>query len=130
MPPFDVLSAVLCDDVRQENNGKYILIGVYVHSVVVTDFPANISLTVWIEIKPNEVGEFPGEIRVTKEDQSVLLRGEAKITTNNLEPTTAMFNGMPLEFQGGGDYFFQWKIGDDDEWQTVKDFTVQKQPIT
>lgn len=128
MPPFDVLSVVLCDDVRQENNGKHILIGVYLRSVFVEDFPTNISLTMWIEFTPSEVGEFPGEIRVIKDDESVLLRGSVQITTDNLEPVMSVFKNMPLEFQGGGNYSFQWKFGDR-EWQTVKEFSVRKRSI-
>ena len=129
MPPFDISSVVLCDDARQENNGKHILIGVYIHSVLVSGFPTNLTLTVWAEIKPKEVGEFSGEIRVVEDDDdSVLLQGEARITTKNLDLTTVQFLRMPLEFQREGDYLFQWKFGDD-EWQTVKEFAVQKRPI-
>lgn len=129
MRHFDVSSVVLCDDVRQEANGKHILIGVYIDSVLVVDFPTNISLTIWVVFKPNEIGEFPGEIRVIKDDDSVLLRGESKIIIRTLDPSTAIFQYMPLVFQQGGKYLFQWKF-DDDEWETVKEFTVQKRPTT
>ena len=125
MSPFDISAAVLCDDVRRENNGKHILIGVYLHSVLVEDFPANLMLTVWVEIKPKEVGNFTGQIRVIKDDESILLRGETKITIDSLDPTSARYSRLPLEFQQSGDYFFQWKWGDSD-WVTVKEFTVQK----
>ena len=127
MPSIDISSVVLCDDVRQETNGKLILIGVYIHSVLVADFPAKLILTMWVEIKPNETGKFPAKFRVIKDDESVLLRGETKITIDNLDPTTALFPRLPLEFQRDGVYFFQWKFGDD-EWQTVKEFIVQKTP--
>lgn len=127
MSPFDISSVVLCDEVRQENNGKHILIGVYIHAVLVEDFPANLLLSVWIELKPKEVGNFTGQIRVIKDDESVLLRGKSQITVENLDPTSAQYSRLPLEFQAGGDYFFQWKWGDN-EWETVKEFTVQKRP--
>jgi hypothetical protein len=127
MPPFDISSVVLCDDVRQENNGKHILIGVYLHTVLVSDFPTNLALSVWVEINPKEVGEFSGKIRIIEDENSVLLRGETHVVIKNPEPTTVQFLRMPLEFQRGGDYLFQWKFGDD-EWQTVKEFEVRKRP--
>lgn len=126
MSPFDISATVLCDEVRQENNGKHILIGVYLHTVLVEDFPANLTLSVWTEIKPKKVGKFTGKIRVIKDDESVLLRGETQIIVESLDPTSARYSRLPLEFQQGGDYFFQWKWGDN-EWETVKEFTVQKQ---
>ena len=128
MSPFDLSSAVLCDEIRQEHNGKYILIGVYIHTVLVEDFPTNLILSVWGEIKPRELGVLNGQIRVIKDDESVLLRGKTQITVVNLEPTSARYTGLPLEFQGAGNYFFQWKWGDN-EWETVKEFAVQKRPV-
>lgn len=35
------VSAIFCDEIRQENNGKYILIGVYTSGMVVRNFPVN-----------------------------------------------------------------------------------------
>ena len=89
------------------------------------DFPAHVMLTMWAEIKPNEVGKFTGQVRVIKDDEAVLLRGETEFTVKKLKPIAFPILRMPLEFQRAGDYLIQWKWGDE-EWQTVKEFGVQK----
>jgi hypothetical protein len=49
-------SVVICDDIRQETNGKQILIGVYGSAVLVPSMPFSIPLSVWIEYQAREIG--------------------------------------------------------------------------
>lgn len=53
---FRPIHAVLCDDVRQEDNGKGILIGVYSGNILVP-CPANAKMAFWIEGEISECGE-------------------------------------------------------------------------
>lgn len=57
MTAFVCHSVVLCDDVRIEQNNKFILIGVYSNGVAVKEMPATIFLTVWATISFSEVGK-------------------------------------------------------------------------
>jgi hypothetical protein len=41
-----IISVLICDDVRREENGKEILIGVYSGDIIVTRFPAAMALTI------------------------------------------------------------------------------------
>lgn len=61
---FIIGNAVLCEDVRKEDNGKQILIGVFPGDLLIPDFPAPIQLAVYIElIAPAGVNEM--EIRMS-----------------------------------------------------------------
>ena len=57
MLPFKVVAAVLCDDIRQEQNSKHILIGVYNGGVIVPNFPAQLVVCWWLQVFPNEIGK-------------------------------------------------------------------------
>jgi hypothetical protein len=48
--PLKILNAIICDHVRIEDNGKHILIGVYVGSVVFPGFPSMLAPTLWLQL--------------------------------------------------------------------------------
>ena len=47
--PLEVREVLVCDDIRREENGKAILIGVYVGDILVSAFPANLRLSFWLQ---------------------------------------------------------------------------------
>lgn len=50
---YDIMSVLLCDDIRQEINGKEILIGVYTTAIIFGGFPASMPrLMVRVSILP------------------------------------------------------------------------------
>jgi hypothetical protein len=51
-------AVIVCEDIRQEVNGKWSLMGVFSGDIVVQDFPAEIQLAFYIEYLPDsdEVG--------------------------------------------------------------------------
>jgi hypothetical protein len=51
-----VSSVVICDDIRQEVNGKQILIGVYGSTILVPSMPFSVGLSIWIEYLAGKVG--------------------------------------------------------------------------
>jgi hypothetical protein len=57
MPDEDLASSVvICDDIRQETNGKQILIGVYGSAILVPAMPFSIPLCTWIEYTTRNIG--------------------------------------------------------------------------
>lgn len=64
---------VFCDDIRQEVNGKHILIGVYGKDLVPGILPQTIPLAVWINM------EFPPEGRHTFKFSLVTDAGEVGV---------------------------------------------------
>lgn len=49
MADFQIVSAVICDDIRREVNQKDILIGVYGADIIVSNLPFQIGLAFWME---------------------------------------------------------------------------------
>jgi hypothetical protein len=58
---LDIRSALVCDFVRTEDNGKSIIIGAYTGDIVVTEAPTKFSLTFWVEFLPPKTN---GEIEI------------------------------------------------------------------
>jgi hypothetical protein len=57
-PKFGKFSQViLCDDVRQETNGKYIIIGLFTSDILVNEFPAYLPLRLLITYEMEEIGD-------------------------------------------------------------------------
>jgi hypothetical protein len=60
---------LLCDDIRREQSGKLILIGVYSSQILLTQFPGNMSLSIFGEISPKRLGEINIEFQFCLDDE-------------------------------------------------------------
>ena len=49
--PFKVRNAILCEDVREEINGKHVLVGVVSEGFVVREFPAELRIATYLEVQ-------------------------------------------------------------------------------
>ena len=55
---------VFCDDIRIEENGKEILVGVYMVDLVPDTLPARFPLSIWINATGFESGKHPFAIKI------------------------------------------------------------------
>jgi hypothetical protein len=94
--------AILCEDIRKEDNGKLILIGVYLSKVVVPEFPINIFLAEYVELFSDDLGDHDIFFRfhigkITKKNKPLVLSG----IVNVVEPGSIAINlpkqGMTIE---------------------------------
>src|SRR5581483_417621 len=46
-----LLHTIVCDDIRREDNGKFILIGVYPELIMLNMIPAQLILSIWLQFK-------------------------------------------------------------------------------
>lgn len=121
--------AIICDDVRVEDNGKLILIGVYSDEILVPRFPMAISLTFWVEFESIGLGEQLCEYRV------VLNPGEVEIakiagTFGSKEKRgkgSFSFGGVGVQFQQPGSLSLQFR-GDGKDWSELVSKNVLKFP--
>src|SRR5512139_3475912 len=102
MLPLEVETVVLCDDIRQEANGKYLLVGVYGSNIVVRRFPVNIRLAVWLLVHPKELGTFEGRIRVVGPQEAILADGRLAFEIKATNGTIMAIPGLPLQLQREG----------------------------
>ena len=111
----DLQSSILCDDVRQERNGKFILIGLFdaiaAQRLPVT-YPRLFMVTRWCSGE----GEFQQQTRILKPDMStVLVAGKAiPVRLPNSESTATnveMF--MNVAFAEQGTYWVEISLAGD-----------------
>lgn len=79
-------ATLLCDDVRREMSGKFVVIGAYSINLVVPSFPQELAFAVYVEGEVITGGELVATLRVEDEDGGVLFRSE-----NVIPPTTGKF---------------------------------------
>ena len=79
-PEFKVRYGIVCDDLRIEDNGKQILIGIYNGGIVLNSFPApTMLLTLWCDVEQTMHAVFHPIFKQIKLSQFVckfLLQGE------------------------------------------------------
>lgn len=68
----DLQASILCDDVRQENNGKFILIGLF-DAIAAHNLPARYPRLFMVSRWCSGAGEFIQHSRILKPDQSTIL---------------------------------------------------------
>ena len=74
-------SAFLCDDVRQEGNGKLIFIGAYSQDIIMQSFPVGMNLNTVLCTKTENSNPINLEVEATLDDK-VMING--KLTANNI----------------------------------------------
>ena len=70
----DLQAAIVCDDVRQERNGKFMLIGIF-DRINVRAFPVRYPRLCVYTRWAAGAGEFTQQTRLLRSDESVLLEG-------------------------------------------------------
>jgi hypothetical protein len=105
----DLQSSLLCDDVRQERNGKFILIGLF-DALMVPQFPAVFQRLCMVNRWCCSDGEFEQRSRIVKSDgTSVLVEGKAvplKLPDNQATATSIeMF--LNVRFESPGVYWVE-----------------------
>jgi hypothetical protein len=90
--PLVVDYALLCDDVRMENNGKQIFIGVYSDDIVLNTFPVDLLLNAVVKFKANEVKSHDVVVSAFA-DKERIMEGKARFT---LEKVGSAFAALPI----------------------------------
>ena len=68
----DLQSSILCDDVRQERNGKFILVGLF-DAIIAQNMPVRYPRLFMVTRWCSGEGEFTQKTRILKPDQSTVL---------------------------------------------------------
>jgi hypothetical protein len=120
-----IVTAIICDDIRREQSGKDILIGVYGSGIRVVSLPQFVTLCVWLEIKPLERGSIEFKLRLIGQNKAVLFESpSAKATFNELKNSHAAIGGIAVQLQSAGPHELQISTGSE-EWMTIRNFDVE-----
>ena len=100
----DLQSSILCDDVRQERNGKFMLIGLF-DAIAAPSFPVRYPRLFMVTRWCSGEGEFTQRTRILKPDQmSVLIEGKdipVKLPTSEATATNVeAFLNVAFEEEG------------------------------
>ncbi len=109
----DLQSSLVCEDIRQETSGNFILIGV-VNFLRAPQFPVvALKLNVFNRWTAG-IGQFTESVRLIAPDQTTVLRkGEVKFVLKDpsLQATNVTVFGQ-VEFKGPGHYFVEVLVDD------------------
>jgi len=109
----DLQASLLCEEVRQESNGNFFLIGV-VNFIRVPQLPVVAGRLCVFNRWTAGLGQFNESIRLVAPDQTTVLRkGEMKFELRDpaLHATNVMVFGQ-VEFKAAGNYFVEVMVDD------------------
>jgi Family of unknown function (DUF6941) len=121
---------VLCDDVRFENNGKLLLIGVYSDVVQVVKLPLQMrSIGLAIKAKVLETGRFPFSVSVSDPQGNKILDANGELNYEGEAGRTIWFPVVmgPALLTIEGTYAVRISLGDGP--YVEEDFLVRKTPV-
>lgn len=99
--PIDVRT-VFCDDIRREDNGKAILIGVYTGDLIPAVLPSKFPLSLWIDVRGLSKGQHKLKIDVSLPGgKNIGVEGQLAVD----EPGQAvpmMLSGLPADITEPG----------------------------
>ncbi|MBN1558022.1 MAG: hypothetical protein JW951_07740 [Lentisphaerae bacterium] len=110
----DLQSSILCDDVRQERNGKFILIGLF-DTLGVPAFPAVFQRICLVNRWCCGEGRFTQHSRIIRPDGNALARGKpVTVVLANAEATaTSVEFFVNVRFETEGTYWVEVLLEDD-----------------
>jgi hypothetical protein len=105
--PLRIANAIICDHVRIEDNGKHILIGVYVGNIAFPGFPGAIAPTFWIQFTTDKKNE-ELELEFKLEGPPDAKESGMTISTRSGEERAALvvLNVAPVFYHGPGHLAF------------------------
>jgi len=124
-PVLKLSPAVICEDIRQEINGKYILIGVFSADIRVVQFPIPVSFALWLPTIAEGTGSVNIEVRIVSPTGAFLAQAKA-----NVEIGVAGRGAIPVppavvQIQEPGMLKFQVKV-ESGEWETVAEIEARQ----
>lgn len=107
------VQTIYCDDIRKEENGKLIFIGVYTGDLVPESFPAQLSLCSWSRLEGIAEGDHRLTLRLNCPDGSRQDQvGQIKVT-NADEFVSIVTSGMPIRAEGPGIIRLDFVVNDE-----------------
>lgn len=107
----DLQCSVVCEDVRREANGKFIIIGM-LNFIVVPQVPFGVRVLVFNQWTSG-IGQFQETVRIIGPDQAtVLAKGEVKFALQNATQHATNLNVFGLKLEQPGNYTVEVLVDD------------------
>ena len=124
-----VHTALVCDDVRNEANGKQIIIGVYNSDMRMDNFPANVLLTFWLQVGPITEDNAVIDFRCTLSGK-VITHGAVNFPVQSNHPKNGIAIGpFPIILEKPGTLRFEVKLPNSVKWIKAIDLPIISTPV-
>lgn len=126
----DISTAIFCDDIRREDNGKEFLIGVYSGDIVFPHFPGRINLCIWLPwvgtTKPEKSTKF--KLRLLDSSKEIL-DSEFEINTQEESSCGSLaIGGIVAQFNNETTLNVDVKRNSE-RWKTLRSIKVRSRQI-
>lgn len=117
-------NTIFCDDIRREDNGKALLIGVYTGDLVVQDLPTKLRLSAWVRLTGMDRGKHDIRLRFDFPGAEPLeVEGQAEVTDPE-ETDDLFFVGFPATLNEEGNVTCNLIVGS--QTYVIGKITIQK----
>ncbi len=105
--PINHKYTLLCDEVRQENNGKFLIIGMYTPDIVLATLPTVMPLTFFSVFDADRIGHFALTMKLQHaESGSTLVEARGGLIVQRPGMTVVNARLPNIMFQAAGPYQF------------------------
>ena len=122
-----IVSAIMCEDIRQETSGKFSLAGVLGSGLDIAALPGNAAIGLYAEVRFPELGPVESQFRIVDSSDNELVKGTLKLNVPNLDVAPLILGPFQLRIVRDGEVKVQWKAADAD-WMTVKSLMIRHNP--
>jgi hypothetical protein len=114
---------LLCDDVRREDNGKFIIIGVYNNVIGIPELPATLVLSLVLRLMADEACEVDAEFQcLVAGEPKAFSKGRLKVAAAG--PTLFRLSNFPIvDIENAGDLEIRWRVGEE-KWESIYSIPV------
>ncbi len=111
------LYTIMCDEVRKEDNGKLLIIGMYTPDMSVPQIPFSArTLTFFVAVESDVVGDFAFRIKLSHlENGKALVEGTGGILVRHPGKATIIVPLQNLQFLAVGPYTFSIELSESKE---------------
>lgn len=118
---FEVLNAILCEDARKDKSEKDILVGVFSGNIFVNQFPANVPLVVWLNVRVRGAGKDTIEVKLSGPTKKKSLTGTFQLEKKESDTYETLSVATPaaiVPIERPGELKFQIKQPNG-RWKTI-----------
>ncbi len=126
---YSIEYAILCDQVRREDNGKRIAIGIYGRNILLQQFPAKLALSLFMLMRPKKTGLTKIEFRALLDDTVVAtFGGEIAISDLNVDHVDTPPTIISLAHAGKLEFHMRSK--ETEPWQPILSVIAESAPTS
>lgn len=121
------LYTIMCDEVRREDNGKLIIIGMYTPNMGVPQIPYKVrALTFFVAVESDTPDEYTFRIKLSHlESGKVIVTGNGEIQFQKPGKSTMNISLPSFQFQAVGSYTFSVELIEPGENLLIHQFLVE-----